>query len=48
MKPAKTNGMVERCNGQIEEVLQAHRIRSGKDLLATLHRFVWLYNQQLP
>ena len=29
--------MVEWFNGRIEDVLQA-----------TLHRYVWLYNQQLP
>ena len=44
----QTNGMVERFNGRIEEVLQSHHFRSGEELEATLHRYVPLYNQQLP
>ena len=44
----QTNGMVERFNGRIEEVLQSHHFRSGEELETTLHRYVWLYNQQLP
>ena len=47
MRP-QTNGMVERFNGRIEEVLQSHHFRSGEELETTLHRYVWLYNQQLP
>jgi transposase InsO family protein len=43
----QTNGMVERFNGRIEEVLQSHHFRSGEDLETTLHRYVWLYNQQI-
>jgi transposase InsO family protein len=42
------NGMVERFNGRIEEVLQSHRFHSGKDLEQTLLRYVHLYNSQLP
>ena len=44
----QTNGMVERFNGRIEEVLQSHHFLSGEDLETTLHRYVLLYNQQLP
>jgi transposase InsO family protein len=44
----QTNGMVERFNGRIEDVLQSHHFQSGEELEATLHRYVWLYNQQLP
>lgn len=44
----QTNGMVERFNGRIENVLQSHHFRSGEELETTLHRYVWLYNQQLP
>ncbi len=44
----QTNGMVERFNGRIEEVLQSHPFRSGEDLEATLLRYVWLYTQPLP
>ena len=29
-------------------VLQSHHFRSGEELETTLHRYVWLYNQQLP
>jgi len=44
----QTNGMVERFNGRIEDVLQSHRFRSGEDLEQTLLRYVHLYNGQLP
>lgn len=44
----QTNGMVERFNGRIEEVLQSHHFHSGEELATTLHRYVLLYNQQLP
>ena len=37
-KSPQTNGMVERFNGRIEEVLQSHRFRSGEELATTLHR----------
>ena len=47
-KSPQTNGMVERFKGRIEEVLQSHHFRSGEELGTTLHRYVWLYNQQLP
>ena len=43
----QTNGMVERFNGRIEDVLQSHHFRSGEELEATLYRYAWLYNQQL-
>ena len=38
--------MVERFNGRIEDVLQSHHFRSGEEPETTLHRYVWLYNQQ--
>lgn len=47
-KSPLTNGMVERFNCWIEEVLQSHHFRSKEELEATLHCYVWLYNQQLP
>lgn len=47
MRP-QTNGMVERFNGRIEDVLQSHRFQSGEDLEQTLLRYVHLYNSQLP
>ena len=40
--------MVERFNGRIEEVLPSHHFHSGEELETTLHRYVLLYNQQLP
>ncbi len=43
-----TNGMVERFNGRIEDVLQSHHFRSGEDLERTILRYVRLYNGQLP
>ena len=36
----QTNGMVERFNGCIEQVLQSHHFRSGEELETTLHRYV--------
>ncbi|WP_287914746.1 IS481 family transposase [Tibeticola sp.] len=44
----QTNGMVERFNGRIEEVLRSHHFTSGEDLERTIARYVWLYNHQLP
>jgi hypothetical protein len=29
-------------------VLQSHNFRCGEELETTLHRYVWLYNQQPP
>ena len=40
--------MVERFNGRIEDVLQSHHFRSGEEPETTLHRYVWLCNQQPP
>ena len=40
----QTNGMVERFNGRISDILKTHHFRSGEDLRATLHRYVDLYN----
>ena len=44
----QTNGRIERFNARITEVLQSHHFRSGEELETTLHRYVRLYNQQLP
>ena len=43
-----TNGMVERFNGRIAEVLNTHRFESGEDLTQTLKRYVYLYNHHIP
>lgn len=44
----QTNGMVERFNGRIAEVLRSHHFVSGEDLQRTLLRYAWLYNHHLP
>ena len=44
----KTNGMVERFNGRISDVLNTHRFSSALDLEQTLLRYVALYNHHLP
>jgi transposase InsO family protein len=47
-KHPQTNGMVERFNGRLSQLLKSHRFDSAHDLQTTLHRFVWLYNEHLP
>ena len=44
----QTNGMVERFNGRIADVLKTNRFVSGEDLEKTIMRYVGLYNTQLP
>ena len=44
----QTNGMVERFNGRISEVLKTHHFNSADDLERTLLRYVALYNHHLP
>ncbi|KAB7619390.1 IS481 family transposase, partial [Alkalilimnicola sp. S0819] len=44
----QTNGMVERFNGRISEVLQTHRFDSRLDLEQTLKRYCHLYNHHIP
>jgi transposase InsO family protein len=44
----QTNGMVERFNGRIAEVLQTHQFESTDDLETTLHRYANLYNHHIP
>ena len=44
----QTNGMIERFNGRISEVLATTRFRSGEHLHDTLTRYVKLYNQHIP
>lgn len=43
----QTNGLAERFNGREKDVLQGSRFRSCGELEMTLHRYVWLYNQQV-
>ena len=44
----QTNGMVERFNGRISDILKTHHFNSAQDLEQTLIRYVTLYNTQLP
>ena len=44
----QTNGMVERFNGRIADILKTHRFNSAEDMEQTLLRYVALYNHQLP
>jgi transposase InsO family protein len=44
----QTNGMVERFNGRISDVLQTHHFNDSQDLEQTLTRYVFLYNHHLP
>ncbi|PAT41552.1 IS481 family transposase [Vandammella animalimorsus] len=44
----RTNGMAERFNGRIADILKTHRFNSVQDLQQTLLRYVALYNHQLP
>ncbi len=44
----QTNGMVERFNGRISDVLATTRFDSGADLEATMLRYAYLYNQHIP
>ena len=47
-KLPQTNGMVERVNGRLSDVLKTNRFDSALDLEQTLVRHVHLYNTQLP
>jgi transposase InsO family protein len=44
----QTNGMVERFNGRIAQLLRRERFFSRRDLAQTLHQYLHLYNQHLP
>lgn len=44
----QTNGMVERFNGRISEVLATTRFNSSQDLKTTLLLYAYLYNQHIP
>ncbi|RZU99603.1 IS481 family transposase [Spiribacter vilamensis] len=44
----QTNGMVERFNGRISEVLATHRFDSRDDLGTTIKRYSHLYNHHIP
>src|SRR5476651_368125 len=44
----QTNGMVERFNGRISELLQQTRFESRADLETTLLNYLKLYNHHIP
>jgi len=44
----QTNGMVERFNGRVADILKTHHFNSALDLEQTLYRYVELYNHRLP
>jgi len=44
----QTDGMVERFNNRIGDVLQIHRFNCALDMDQTLLRYVELYNHQPP
>jgi len=44
----QTNGMVERFNGRIQDILTTHHFDSSLDLHQTLQRYVYLYNYHIP
>ena len=44
----QTNGMVERFNGRISEVVKQTRFASAAELETTLERYVKTYNQLIP
>ena len=44
----QTNGMVERFNGRISEVVSQTRFASAAELEATLNNYVKTYNHRIP
>ncbi len=44
----QTNGMVERFNGRIADILRTHHFDSNEELEATLRRYAYLYNYHIP
>ncbi len=45
---SQTNGMMERFNGRMSEVLATNHFRSGEHLADTIQRYVNVYNNQIP
>ena len=44
----QTNGMIERFNGRVAEVLKTTTFASAHHLETTLQRYLHLYNQHIP
>lgn len=47
-KRPQTNGMVERFNGRISEILATTHFDDSKDLQETLHQYQRIYNHHIP
>jgi len=47
-KYPQTNGMVERFNGRISDILKTTRFSSSADLKATMEHYLKVYNHHLP
>ncbi len=47
-KRPQTNGMVERFNGRISEILTTTRFDASRDLRETLHQYQKIYNHHIP
>jgi transposase InsO family protein len=44
----QTNGMVERFNGRVSELLRQTRFVNGNELVSSLLHYVTLYNERIP
>jgi transposase InsO family protein len=44
----QTNGMVERFNGRISELISQTRFKSAQDLESTLQHYLTTYNHRIP
>lgn len=44
----QTNGMVERFNGRISEIVNQTRFASAAELESTLYNYVKIYNHNIP
>ena len=47
-KHPQTNGMVERFNGRISDIMKTTHFRSSEDLKTTLTRYLKIYNYHIP
>ena len=47
-RTSQTNGMIERFNGRIADVLATTRVDSSEHLATTIKRYVQAYNQYIP
>ncbi|WP_231363696.1 hypothetical protein [Verrucomicrobium sp. 3C] len=47
-KSPRPDGMVERFNGRLAQILRTHHFQSSLDLKTTLDRYAWLYKRTPP